>query len=145
MNSNLTGFAEYTKFSHKLEQVDLNPVAQGLSQTEGWTNQQLEQAMERYQQFLFLVQHYPDQGLVPDQETDLVLHAHLDTQQCTQNCQTLFGAELIHENGFGTRGEADRLSWLKQFNRTKELIKRHFNWAKLDTLKPANCVVYLAL
>jgi hypothetical protein len=145
MNSNLTEFAEYTKFSYKLEQVDLDPVAQRLSQTEGWTNQQLEQAMVRYQQFLFLVQHYPDQKLVPDQETDLVLHAHLDTPQYTQNCQTLFGTELIHENGFGTRGEADRLSWLERFNRTKELIKQHFNWSKLDMLKPAYCVIQLAL
>nr|RNJ65713.1 MAG: hypothetical protein EDM05_29610 [Leptolyngbya sp. IPPAS B-1204] len=145
MNSTPTGFAEYTQFSHKLAQVDLGPVAQRLSQTEGWSDQQIEQAMVRYRQFLFLFQQYPDQEFVPDRETDSVLHAHLETDQYVRDCQILFGADLLHENGFGTRGEVDRCSWLERFNYTKALIQQHFNWASLNALKPANCVVQLAV
>lgn len=145
MNSTQIGSTKYTKFYDKLAQVNLSVVRQQLAQTEGWAGHQLEQAMMRYQQFLFLAQQYPHQELVPDQETDLVLHTHLTTEQFAQDCQTLFGTQLTHENGFGTRGEADRLSWLEVFNHTKELIKQQFNWAKLDALQPASCVVRLTL
>lgn len=146
MNSHLAEVAEYAQFSQRLEQIDWSPIAQLIAQTEGWSDRQLEQAMVRYQQFLFLVQHYPDQELVPDQETDLVLHAHFSMDRYSQDCQTLFGAALSHNDGFGgTDSEENYRSWMTLFNRTKELIQQQFNWAQLELLQPARCVVQLAL
>lgn len=90
-----------TTFVQKLEQLDLQLVADKLMSSEygcGWTTEQAKLAIDRYKKFLMLQYLYPNLELVPTKEIDTVWHEHIlvNTHQYLQDCHYLFGYFLHH-------------------------------------------------
>ncbi|NJO30281.1 MAG: hypothetical protein HC874_24155 [Richelia sp. SL_2_1] len=71
-------------------------------------------AIARYGLFLSLRQKYPYIKMIPNQEIDLVLHAHIaDIYQFRLDSQNLFGTDLNHMTEVGKGGEAERQNGYK--------------------------------
>ena len=92
---------QITTFLHKLNNLDLQSVANKLMSSEyghGWTVRQTDTAISRYKIFLSVLFIFPEIELVPTKEIDEVWHAHIlvDTSVYIQDCQNLFGYILHH-------------------------------------------------
>lgn len=100
-------------------------------------------AIWRYWLFLLLAQKYPRVPMVPNQEIDAVLHAHIATarQNWEDDCQKLLGVSFVHSPGLGTRGEVDRQEWLLAFAHTQELFEEHFGQGAMGNYTPACCQI----
>ena len=108
-----------------------------------FTPAQAAHAIWQYGLFLFLARQYPGIRLVPTEEIDAVLHAHIATaRQYHNDCQTLFGGFVHHSAGLGTRG--DRAEWLEAFDRTKQLFEKMFGRGAMGYSTPAACDILLA-
>lgn len=104
---------------------------------------QIITAIAKYGLFLSLIHRYQYMKVVPTQELDLVLHAHmLDTYKFKIDCQTLFGTRLNHIAGVG-RGEAERQEWLKNFSYTCYLFEQNFGKGTMDNSIAACCEILL--
>jgi hypothetical protein len=102
-------------------------------------------AIRKYGLFLILLQRYPHIRIVPTQEIDAVLHAHMaNIEQFEKNCQKLFNLSLNHIPEFGLRGENERLEWQVIFIQTQELFERTFGKGSLGNSPPACCEILLA-
>ena len=67
-------------------------------QTNGWTDQEWENAKEEYLRFLQLVENNPQSSLAPSTKMDAVWHSHiLNTKAYAQDCDSLFGRFLHHQ------------------------------------------------
>lgn len=133
-------------FLKKLQTLDWQTIRYHLlNSDEGrdFTPAQAARAIWQYGLFLFLAQQYPGMRLVPTEEIDAVLHAHIATHQRYQNdCQTLLGGCVHHSAGRGTRG--DRAEWLEAFDRTKQLFEKTFGRGAMGHSAPAACDILLA-
>lgn len=102
-------------------------------------------AIKKYGLFLILLQRYPHIRIVPTQEIDAVLHAHMaNMNQFEKDCQKLFNLSLHHIPEFGLRGENERLEWQVIFTQTQELFERNFGKGSLGNSPPACCEILLA-
>ena len=141
-------FAVDQVFLNKLQIINWLAIIHNLiSSDEGWkfTLAQAVIAILRYQLFLFLVRKYPHTRMVPSQEIDAVLHAHIATnQQYEEECKYLFGFSLVHSPGLGTRGEADQREWLLAFAQTREVFEHNFGQGAMGHSSAACCEVLLA-
>jgi hypothetical protein len=145
LSINLEYTVDYQAFQKKLELINFTAIAQILRLEHHWSTLQIERGIEQYQQLLFLLHTYPNQRIVPDCETDQVVHAHIATgAQYISDCQLLFNSDVDHEPGFGTRGTADRLAWLHTFNQTQTWIRQCFRMGAKTQQQPAYCVLALA-
>ena len=126
-------------FLKKLQTLDWQTIRYHLlNSDEGrdFTRVQVARAIWQYGLFLFLAQQYPGMRLVPTEEIDAVLHAHIATnRQYQDDCQTLFGGSVHHSAGLGTRG--DRAEWLEAFDRTKQLFEITFGRGAMGYTTPA--------
>lgn len=133
-------------FLKKLQTLDWQTIRYHLlNSDEGrdFTKGQVARAIWQYGLFLFLAQQYPGMRLVPTEEIDAVLHAHIATdRQYQDDCQTLFGGFVHHCAGLGTRG--DRTEWLQSFARTKQLFEKTFGRGAMGHCAPAACDILLA-
>ena len=133
-------------FLKKLQTLDWQTIRYHLlNSDEGrdFTPAQAARAIWQYGLFLFLAQQYPGMRLVPTEEIDAVLHAHIAThQQYQDDCQTLLGGCVHHSAGRGTRG--DRAEWLEAFDRTKKLFEKTFGRGAMGHSAPAACDILLA-
>lgn len=129
-------------FLQKLKQLDLSAIAYKLMHSEeGWTKQKTTQALLRYMMFLFILNLYPNQNLVPTVEIDRVWHHHiLDTQKYAQDCEELFG-RFIHHSPYTGLGN-DASNWQASFSETQKLFKQYFGvelLAEGTQNQPAQC------
>ena len=133
-------------FLKKLQTIDWQTIRYHLlNSNEGrdFTRAQAARAIWQYGLFLFVAQQYPSMRLVPTEEIDAVLHAHIATaRQYQDDCQTLFGGCVHHSAGLGTRG--DRAEWLEAFDRTKQLFEKTFGRGAMGHSAPAACDILLA-
>jgi hypothetical protein len=133
-------------FLKKLQTLDWQTIRHHLlNSDEGrdFTRAQAARAIWQYGLFLLLAQKYPGIRLVPTEEIDAVLHAHIATdRQYHDDCQTLFGGFVHHSAGRGTRG--DRAEWLEAFDRTKQLFEKTFGRGAMGYSTPAACDILLA-
>ncbi len=117
-------------FRNKLKQLDLRSIAYQLMhshESEKWTFEQTNQAIERYSMFLCLIYLYPNRKLVPTQEIDTVWHHHiLDTMKYAEDCEMLFGRFIHHFPYFGKRGKVDKDNLYTAFAETERLFQEHF-------------------
>lgn len=133
MGFNLTAATSVNSktFQGNLEALDLEPIAQRLMHPEdgqGWSREQVERAIARYKMFLNLVYLYPNSGIVPTREIDVVWHYHiLDTRKYACDCEWLFGYFVHHNPNLDSRSEPDKLALEKAFSDTKTLFAEHFS------------------
>lgn len=117
-------------FFHKIQQLDLGPIAYKLMHPEtgtGLTYSQVHRALSRYLMFLGLIYLYPNVPLAPSQEIDQVWHQHiLDTSKYAADCQMLFGRFIHHFPYFGIRDQGDREQLNAAFAQTEALFQKHF-------------------
>jgi hypothetical protein len=131
----------YLTFCQRAKSIPFTKIAQSLHK-QGWKNSKIQRAMTRYLHLLFLVKLYPNETIVPDQETDKVLHTHLKfKQQFQANCLSLLGGFLVHESGSDKNSQLGRLNWEYAVDRTQKLMKKHFGTAALSDFSPAYCVL----
>ncbi|MUG91629.1 hypothetical protein F7734_03670 [Scytonema sp. UIC 10036] len=103
---------------------------------------QIKFAIHRYRLFLFLVHEYPCLKMVPNQEIDTVLHAHIaDFNQFKQDCQNLFNAYLTHNPEVGIRGDVERQEWLIAFAHTYRLFEQNFGKYTMGSSIAACCEI----
>ncbi|MDB9373841.1 hypothetical protein [Nodularia sphaerocarpa] len=101
-------------------------------------------AIRKYQLFLFLIQKYPSIRMVPNQEIDAVLHAHIaNIDQFEQDCLHLFNTCCQHIPEFGLRGEAERLEWQLAFAQTQELFELNYGQDTMGNSPAACCEILL--
>ncbi|KAB8335769.1 glycine-rich domain-containing protein-like [Scytonema tolypothrichoides VB-61278] len=128
-------------FQENLEALDLEPIAQRLMYPEdgqGWSCEQVEQAIAHYKMFLNLLYLYPNSAIVPTREIDIVWHYHiLDTRKYACDCEWLFGYFVHHNPNFDFGSEADRLALERAFSDTKTLFAEHFG-ISLNKLQQAS-------
>ena len=142
MRTELNTIASHQGFQNTLEQINFAPVVDVLWSKHQWTPLQIKQGINQYKQLLFLLYCYPHEAIVPDRETDQVIHAHISTKdQYMADCEVLFNRALEHEQGFGTRGNIDQLAWLYTFHRTQRRIAQQFHQEPTLWLHPAYCVL----
>ena len=122
--------AQNQTFQEKLESLDLSRIAQKLMHPDygqGWTRQQVDQALARYKMFLNLLYLYPNSSIVPTQEIDQVWHQHiLDTRKYAQDCQWLFGYFVHHYPYFGLGSDAEKQALETAFSDTRTLFAELF-------------------
>jgi hypothetical protein len=145
--SNWQYIADQT-FVHKLTSIDWQAIFLSLiksNQASKWGFHQALVAIEQYGLLLYLISKYPHKKMVPNEEVDAVLHAHIaNTQQFEQDCINLFDTQLIHVPEVGTRVE-ERQEWLLTFTHTHSLLKRNFGQDASGSSIPACCELLLNL
>ncbi|NES69497.1 MAG: glycine-rich domain-containing protein-like [Okeania sp. SIO2D1] len=88
-----------------------------------WTKK--TQTLLRYMVFLFLLNLYPNQNLVPTVQIDRVWHHHtLGTQKYAQECEELFG-RFIYHSPCAELGN-DAINSQASFSETQKLFKQYF-------------------
>ncbi|MUG96963.1 hypothetical protein F7734_33350 [Scytonema sp. UIC 10036] len=134
-------------FFEKLKSIDWQAIFLRLLQCDEGQNLSVLQAIfaiQQYGLFLFLIQKYPYIRMVPNQEIDAVLHAHIaNTHQFEKDCQTLFNVCLKHIPEFGVRGEAERLEWQSAFAQTQKLFELNFGQGTMSNSPAACCEILL--
>ncbi|NJM17959.1 MAG: hypothetical protein HC836_39595 [Richelia sp. RM2_1_2] len=101
-------------------------------------------AIARYGLFLSLRQKYPYIKMIPNQEIDLVLHAHIaDIYQFRLDSQNLFGTDLNHMTEVGKGGEAERQKWLQNFSYTHKIFEQNFGSGAMGSDVAACCEILL--
>ncbi|MTJ55934.1 glycine-rich domain-containing protein-like [Anabaena sp. UHCC 0253] len=132
-------------FLQKLKQLDLGAIAYKLicaEEGKGWTKQQTTQALLRYMMFLFLLNLYPNQNIIPTTEIDQVWHHHIlvDVNKYIKDCEMLFG-RLINHSSY-PQSENDINTWQVNLDKTQELFQKHFElelFAEVQENKPGTC------
>jgi hypothetical protein len=101
-------------------------------------------AIKKYGLFLLLLQKYPNKRIVPTQEIDAILHAHMaNLDQFERDCQKLFNASLHHLPEFGLRGDNEYLEWQLIFAQTQELFELNFGQGSMGNSPAACCEILL--
>lgn len=91
------------------------------------TTQFLEGAIKRYEKFLRLRQHMPDQVIVPTYDIDAVWHTHMShPTHYALVCNEMFGSIFKHDDTLNDRSAGSRL--LNQWEITRS------NWKAVDNL-----------
>lgn len=102
--------------------VDLHKAARrSESETSEWTDENLNETIERYRKFFALARFGP--GIAPTRNIDMIWHLHMMAPVAYYNdCMSYLGRILDHDGGFGqTPEEAVELAAV--FARTSELWK----------------------
>jgi hypothetical protein len=115
----------------RVDALDLEPVVYKLVHAEpgevGLSLDRADEAVTMYRCFLKLCVLYPGTAIVPTRQLDHVWHTHmLDTEKYRADCADVFGAFMDHFPYAGLRGEDDRCAWRKDFDRTRDLFRKHF-------------------
>lgn len=128
--------------------IDIQAIFQRLIESKEGQELAIKQALCSIQQYgllLYLIKKYPYARIVPNQEIDAVLHAHMaDINQFEKDCQNLFGVYILHIPEFGMRGEIERLEWQLTFAQTQELFELNFGQGTMGSSPAACCEILLA-
>ncbi|WP_341526024.1 hypothetical protein WKK05_26150 [Nostoc sp. UHCC 0302] len=135
-------------FLENLKKVDFQAIFLRLTKSHKGKYLSVEEALfslQKYGLFLFLIQKYQFKRMVPNQEIDAVLHAHLSNgHQFERECQHLFSASLKHLPEFGVRGEDERLEWQSAFAKTQELFELNYGEGTMGCSAAACCEILLS-
>ncbi len=120
---------ENLSFLQNLKKLDFGPIADKLMHSEegqNWTQKQTTQALLRYMMFLFLLNLYPNQNIIPTTEIDKVWHHHIltDINKYINDCEMLFG-RLINHSSY-PQLEDDLNTRQINISQTQELFQKHF-------------------
>ncbi|TWH42755.1 hypothetical protein CAL7102_06431 [Dulcicalothrix desertica PCC 7102] len=133
-------------FINKLMFIDWQAIFLRLvSSNEGskFTLSQAILAIEQYGLLLHLISKYPHKKMIPNEEMDVVLHAHIaNTEQFEKDCINLFETKLVHVAEVGTKAEG-RQEWLLAFAQTHSLFQRNFGQDAIASSIPACCELLL--
>jgi hypothetical protein len=111
----------------RVGELDLGPIA-FLLVHEGSSVEDAERKLTAYRRFLALVLAYPHLALVPSQDADDALHAHImDTELYMEHTKALFGQVMHHWPYLGRLDEEDKKRLERQGEVTRELFATHFN------------------
>ena len=107
--------------------LDLSLVKSRLVEREHWEEEDADEAIRRYKNFLILIVKYPSHLLAPAPDMDEAWHNHiLFTQEYTQVCQEIFGGYLHHTPAQSAHvEEKERMEFAQQH--TAELYQQEFN------------------
>lgn len=134
-------------FFDKLKSIEWQAIFMILIKSKAGENMSVIQALfaiRQYGLFLFLIQKYPYLRMVPNQEIDAVLHAHIaNIHQFEKDCQSLFSICLKHVPEFGVREEAERLEWQLAFTQTQKLFELNFGQGTMGRSAAACCEILL--
>lgn len=134
-------------FFNRLKTINWQAIIQRLKnyrESQQFSFEQLIDAIARYGLFLYLIQKYPYIKMVPNQEIDMVLHAHIvDIYQFRLDCQNLFGTYLNHITEVGKGGEAERHRWLQNFSYTQKIFEQNLGIGAMGSHNPACCEILL--
>ena len=134
-------------FINKLLSIDWQAIFIKLLKSDNGSQLSASQAVSaiyRYGLFLYLISKYPHKKMVPNEEIDAVLHAHIaNTQQFEQDCRHLFNAKLIHVSEVGIKVE-ERQEWLLTFTHTQSLFQRNYGRNAMGSSIPACCELLLS-
>jgi hypothetical protein len=101
-------------------------------------------AIRQYGLFLFLIKKHPYVRMVPNQEIDVVLHAHLaNIHQFETDCQNLFGVCIKHIPEFGIGKDSEQLEWQLAFTQTQKLFELNFGQGSMGKSTAACCEILL--
>jgi hypothetical protein len=132
-------------FFEKLNLIDWQAIFIRLLQSHKshkWSLIQALFAIRQYGLLLFLIQKYPDERIVPNQEIDAVLHVHLaNIHQFEKDCQNLFNVCLKHVPEFGLGREAERIEWQLAFTQTQKLFELNFGQGSMGRSTAACCEI----
>ncbi len=119
-------------FFNRVNNLDLQAVANKLMRSKGWTLEQTQLAINRYKLFLYIKYVHPATGLVPTKEIDDVWHTHIHVNLLKYNrdCEYIFGYILNHVDS----GEDEQTLQIygKAFNITKALFENTFGAGVLE-------------
>ncbi|MBD1910283.1 glycine-rich domain-containing protein-like [Leptolyngbya sp. FACHB-16] len=106
-----------------------------------WTQTKTFNVLTQYIAFLYLVDAYPQYGLVPSSDVDQIWHYHiLDTQKYAEDCETLFGRMVHHSPYLGRHGEQDRRYQRSAHGVTQALIQNILGKSSVyHGTQPADC------
>ena len=134
-NYDLTNTIDYCKSSYSLLKDKLPVISISLKdkwersedKDSNWRAEDLDRAIKRYQQFLYLAKKYPDMPLAPTKDIDTIWHLHiLSPVAYYKDCINYLGTLLDHDGGFGQKD--NELEQLKNiFYQTESIWKKEFN------------------
>jgi hypothetical protein len=129
-------------FWDKLNNLNLETVADKLMFSQGWTPEKTQVAINRYKLFLYLKSVYPATALVPTSEIDAVWHAHflVNLQQYINDTNYLFGYTLNHISTVNETEEVRQIHG-QASNKTTALFEQVFGAGVLEytSLQTAAC------
>ncbi|PKN54541.1 MAG: hypothetical protein CVU56_26070 [Deltaproteobacteria bacterium HGW-Deltaproteobacteria-14] len=110
--------------------VDLRRAAcRSDSTPEGWTDADIDRAVDRYRRFLALCRVSPGVALAPTLDIDLIWRLHMGTPGAYYvDCLTLFGGILDHDGGFGSTPE-ERPTLIAHFEQTARRWEQAFGFS----------------
>lgn len=90
----------------KIQKQDIDFVKQQLKKKENWSDERINNAIKRYQQFLYLTTQ-ETLSICPTKDVDTVWHCHiLNTKEYYDFCFNLFG-KIIHHKPFSSQEEKE--------------------------------------
>ena len=93
---------------------------------EGWTRDEAETALLRYQRFFMLFASYPNTPLAPTRDIDAMWHLHmLSPGAYVRDCMRLVGDIVDHDGGFG-KDDSERDELQRVFEHTAMLWEEMF-------------------
>ncbi len=122
-------------FFDRVNNLDLQPVANKLMFSQEWTKEKTQVAIKRYKLYLYLKSVYPAAILVPTQEIDAVWHAHIEVNllKYIRDCYYIFGYILNHCSAIdGEQNPETHQVYARAFSVTKALFEEFFGVGVLD-------------
>lgn len=107
--------------------LDLSYLVKRLVTKENWIEDEAQEAVRKYKNFLILACKYPDRiAFVPTEEIDAVWHAHiLHTRNYMHDCDQILGKYLHHKPSSGSKEDQERLK--NGYIKTAQLYVEEFN------------------
>ncbi|BDA72785.1 hypothetical protein CAL7716_069510 [Calothrix sp. PCC 7716] len=134
-------------FINKLLEIDWQAIFLKLIMSEKCLCLNAHQAIltiYKYGLFLYLISKYPDKKMVPNQEIDAALHAHITNHdKFEKDCINLFNNKLVHVPEVGINPE-ERQEWLLTFSETQKLFERNFGQDAMGSSTAACCELLLS-
>ena len=122
-------------FFDRVNNLDLEPVANKLMFSKEWTKEKTQMAIKRYKLYLYLKSVYPAAILVPTQEIDAVWHTHIevDLLKYIRDCDYIFGYTLNHCSAIdGEQNQETHQVYARAFTVTKALFEEFFGVGVLE-------------
>jgi len=114
-------------YQQRVQQLDCDRLIRYVTERYPGLRGQIATTIEHYFCFLYLLNCYPQAGLVPTQAIDRVWHCHiLDTRRYRRDCLALFGYVIDHEPMLKLEAMAQPEQLMAALAITSELLQRHF-------------------
>jgi hypothetical protein len=94
----------------RIKELDLRFLKERLTDLKEWSEQDAQETVRRYKNFLILLTRHPEKVLAPAADIDEAWHEHiLHTVEYTRDCLNIFGEYLHHTPARKSRPEEKAL------------------------------------